>query len=124
MFKVTGKQLKHMLHYMLREDAFLGHTEFYQIPGTIHFEYDRKKEEFRSLTWRESEVEEERIYTVGMQNFHFQNIARFFDISMEEIEKNQRPRMIATSCHDVILEYFNEHEWLDSEVDGRMSIVI
>jgi len=31
MFKVTGAQLRRMMLYMLRDEAFAGHTEFYQL---------------------------------------------------------------------------------------------
>ena len=41
MFKVTGRQLRQMLHYMLREEAYTGHTEFYQLPSTLRLRYDR-----------------------------------------------------------------------------------
>ena len=34
----------------------------------------------------------------------------------------QKPRTIATSCQDVILEYFQEHEWLDHWLDGRITV--
>ena len=58
----------------------------------------------------------------GMQNFHFQNITSFFDVTREEIARLQKPRTIATSCQDVILEYFQEHEWLDHWLDGRITV--
>ncbi len=123
MFKVTGAQLRHMLHYMFREDAFLNHTEFYQVPKSLRIVYDREEKKILSLTFKGKEVEDEDTYTVGLQNFHFQNIASFFDITHEELEKLQKPRVVATACQDVVMEYFNEHEWLDSDVEGRMTVL-
>ena len=43
MIKVTGKQLKDMITYMLRDEAFEGdHTEFYQFSDGFNVEYDKK----------------------------------------------------------------------------------
>lgn len=57
-----------------------------------------------------------------MQNFHFQNITSFFDVTREEIARLQKPRTIATSCQDVLIEYFQEYEWLDHWLDGRITV--
>ena len=58
-----------------------------------------------------------------MQNYHFKNIESFFNISYETICKLQKPRSVATSCQDILMEYFREHEMLDAAVDGRMTIL-
>ena len=122
LFKVTGRQLRHMLRFMLREESFAGHTEFYQIPAALRLRYSRSNHDFESLTYKGEEVTDERIFTVGMQNFHFQNITSFFDVTREEIARLQKPRTIATSCQDVLIEYFQEYEWLDHWLDGRITV--
>ena len=126
MFKVTAGQLREMLRYMVRDEAFLGHSEFYQIPSSFRFSYNRGRGDFDSFTYCGKEIGEEvsndTIFTVGMQNFHFQNVEKFLRISYETISELQKPRCIATSCQDILMEYFREHEWLDSVVDGRMTI--
>ena len=126
MFKVTAGQLREMLRYMVREEAFSGHTEFYQIPSNFRFRYNRERGDFDSFTYFGKELGEEisddTIFTVGMQNFHFQNVEKFLRISHETISELQKPRCIASSCQDILIEYFMEHEWLDAVVDGRMTI--
>ena len=122
LFKVTGRQLRHMLRFMLREESFAGHTEFYQIPAALRLRYSRSNHDFESLTYKGEEVTDERIFTVGMQNFHFQNITSFFDVTRGEIARLQKPRTIATSCQDVLIEYFQEYEWLDHWLDGRITV--
>ena len=127
MFKVTGQQLRQMLHYMLREEAYTGHTEFYQLPSTLRLRYDRAKGDFDYFTYCGKEVGKEisddALFTVGLQNYHFKNIESFFNISYETICKLQKPRSVATSCQDILMEYFREHEMLDAAVDGRMTIL-
>ena len=126
MFKVTAGQLREMLRYMVRDEAFSGHSEFYQIPSTLRFRYNRERGEFDSFTYCGKEigreVSDDTIFTVGMQNFHFKNVEKFLKLSYETISKLQKPRCIASSCQDILMEYFGEHEWLDAVVDGRMTI--
>ena len=127
MFKVTGQQLRQMLHYMLREEAYTGHTEFYQLPSTLRLRYDRRKGDFDYFTYcgREvgKEIGDDALFTVGLQNYHFKNIESFFNISYDTLCKLQKPRSAATSCQDILMEYFREHEMLDAAVDGRMTIL-
>ena len=127
MFKVTGQQLRQMLRYMLREEAYAGHTEFYQLPSTLRLRYDRRKGDFDYFTYcgREvgKEIGDDALFTVGLQNYHFKNIESFFNISYDTICKLQKPRSVATSCQDILMEYFREHEMLDAAVDGRMTIL-
>ena len=127
MFKVTGQQLRQMLHYMLREEAYTGHTEFYQLPSTLRLRYDRAKGDFDYFTYCGKEVGKEigddALFTVGLQNYHFKNIESFFNISYDTICKLQKPRSVATSCQDILMEYFREHEVVDAAVDGRMTIL-
>lgn len=69
------------------------------------------------------EIGDDALFTVGLQNYHFKNIESFFNISYETICKLQKPRSVATSCQDILMEYFREHEMLDAAVDGRMTIL-
>lgn len=63
LFKVTGRQLRHMLRFMLREESFAGHTEFYQIPAALRLRYSRSNHDFESLTYKGEKVTDERIST-------------------------------------------------------------
>ena len=51
----------------------------------------------------------------------FMPLGELVDVE-KEIARLQKPRTIATSCQDVILEYFQEHEWLDHWLDGRITV--
>lgn len=68
-------------------------------------------------------IEKCALFTVGLQNYHFKNIESFFNISYDTLCKIQKPRSVATSCQDILMEYFREHEMLDAAVDGRMTIL-
>ena len=123
MINVTGKELKHMLKYMLRDEAFEGdHTEFYQLSHDLYVEYSKKKHDFLKITYNNQDIDDNRVYTVGLQNYHYINIEGGFDITLEQVEKNGKSRMIATSCRDIIEQYLSDNQHLDREGKGRLVI--
>ena len=93
----------------------------------MRLRYDRRKGDFDYFTYCGKEVGKEigddALFTVGLQNYHFKNIESFFNISYDTLCKLQKPRSVATSCQDILMEYFREHEMLDAAVDGRMTIL-
>ena len=56
-----------------------------------------------------------------MQYLHFKYVEGFFSVSYKEIVKNGDPKVLATSCCDVIDEYLSNNQFLDSCVCGRLT---
>ena len=119
---VTGAQLKRMIKHMLREDAFAGHTEFYQFSRGLHVVYDRNTKEFEAFDFNGRPIEEEHVYTVGIQAYHFQNLKEFLDVTLEECEANAPSRTLSTSARDVLKEYLMKHSNLNTHVEGRLVV--
>ena len=123
MVDATGKQLKSMIKYMLRDEAFDGdHTEFYQLSHDLYVEYSKKKHEFIKFTFNNQDIDDERIYTIGLQNYHYINIEDGFNISLKELEKNGKSKIISTSCRDIVEEYLSKHQHLERTGKGRLII--
>ena len=124
--KLTGKQLRHIVKHMLREEALLDKngdkTEWFQFSKGFFCEYDRKNQTIVSLKMNGKEVEDEDVFTVVMQKHFFENIGDFLDLPHEEIEKNGRPIEVATNAPTVIEEYFRDHDHL--ELDGEKRLII
>lgn len=120
---VSGAQLRQMIGYMQREEAFTGHTEYYQLSRGVELAYSRSKKDFIKFKFNGEEIEDDRIYTVGLQTFHYNNFEDNFDISLEEISANAKPKIIATSCVEIIEEYMASHSRLSSKVDGRNTVI-
>lgn len=123
MMKINGAKFKKMMKYMLRDEAFLGTTEFYQLSKGLKLVYSKSKREFESIAYNGKEIEDNDVFTVGMQNFHFSNLEDFLGISFKEVEEMQKPRIVSTSCLDVIEEYLSGNQLLDSDVEGRIEII-
>ena len=121
--KINGKQLKDLIVHILRDDAFLGVTEYYQLSSGIKIIYSRAKKLIEELHFDGEEVSDDRLFTIGMQNFHYLNMQDFFNLIPEEVSKNQKPRIISTSSLDIIIEYLSSHHKLDYDFVERVVIL-
>ena len=125
MVVTTGKQLKQMIKYMLREEAFTGdHTEFYQFSDGLQVEYSRKTKEFTKFRYEGKEVKDDDLLKVGLQKYHYLNIEEAFNITVKELEENAKTRIVATSCRDVLEEYMSSNQHLDSDVEENQRLVV
>ena len=123
MLKVTGAQLERMLRHILREEAFQGeHTEFYQFSHGLRMVWSRSKGEFRELTLDGAPLHPDRLYSVAVQKYHYNNLKDFLNISLEEAEQNGKIRVLSTSARDVIEEYLTVNQHLSRTVEGRLVV--
>ena len=123
LIKVTGKQLKEMLLYMLRDEAFEGeHTEFYQLSNGLYVEYSRETKKIESFKYENKLIKDDDMFRLGLQDYHFINMDIAFNTKLEELEVNGKSKIIASSCRDVLEEYMSEHQHLDIECNTRLII--
>ena len=125
LIKVTGAQLKKMLLFMLRDEAFEGdHTEFYQLSEGLHVKYDLKKHEMLEFTFEGKNIKDDDEFKLGLQKYHFNNIETGFGITLAEVEENAKSRIVATSCREVLEEYLMNNQHLDSCVEDNKRLII
>ena len=124
MLKVTGAQLERMLRFILREEALTGeHTEFYQFSHGMRMVWSRKEHKFHELALDGKPIEEKQLYSIAVSKYHFMNLQEFLNISLEEAKENALPRVLATSCRDIIEEYMMVTQHLSRDVEGRLVII-
>ena len=124
MLKVTGTQLERMIRHILRDEAFQGeHTEFYQFSHGTRIVWSRSEQAFRTLTLDGEPLVPDRLYTVALQKYHYNNLKPFLDITLEEVEKNGKIRVLSTSARDVVEEYLMVNQHLKREVEGRLVVL-
>ena len=122
--KVTGAQLKRMLLHIYRDDAWLGdHTEFYQLSKGMRVKYSKSQHKLLECKLNDEDVEDDKIYTVGIQEFHYNNLPDFFNVSFDEVKANGEPETLTTSDVQTLLQYFDEHKHLGFDVDNRLEVV-
>lgn len=121
--KATGEQLRRMIKFMLRDEAFLGTTEYYQLSKGLRAVYSKDKKDLLEFKFKGKDIKDDQVFTVGLQNFHYLNVEDFLGVSEEELAKNQKPRILATSTQDILVEYLSCHHRLDFHPEERIVIV-
>ncbi len=122
MLTVTGAQLRHALTFLLREEAFAGTTEFYQLPAAVSLTYDRAQKKITALTFKGRPVQDKDLFTVGFQEYHYTNIDRFFDLDVSQLKTNGPSRTLSTGVIDILSEYLVNHQHLDVKAGRRIII--
>ena len=118
---VTGEQLKRMIKHMLRDGVFAGeHCEFYQFSRGLEVEYDQATHSYLKFNFEGEPVDDEKVYTLGLQHYHFLNMEDSFGITIAEIEKNHKQRMVATSCTQIIDEALISGQHQNAKGEGRL----
>ena len=121
MVYVTGAQLKRMIKRMLRDEALGGaHTEFYQLSRGLVVEYDQPTHSFLRFDFEGEPVDDEKVFTVGLQHFHYLNMKESFDVSIDELRANHADRVISTSCTQIIEEALAATQHQNASGKGRL----
>lgn len=122
---VTGAQLKRMVAYVCREEAFTegAHTEFYQYSKALRFTWSRSKQKFIEFKFNGNDVEDDMMIRIGLQDYHYNNFSEFFGVPFEEVVKNHKPRVIGSSCCGIYEELLAGTVDLDAKVEGRINII-
>ncbi len=121
MLYVTGAQFKAMLKHMCRDEAFRGeHTEFYQLSAGLEVEYNQKSHSFTKFNFDGEPMDDEAVYTVGLQHFHYLNLEDSFGVTLKELQKNHKDRVISTSCTQIIEESLLAGQHQNAKGEGRL----
>lgn len=124
MITVNGNQLRRMLLHMLRDEVWQGaHSEFYQLSKGLKVVYNKNQGKMLEFSFDGLPIDENRMFKVGLQKYHYLNFDNFFNVSITEIEANFKTVIIATSTRDVLEEYLMNHQHMDHEIDGRLTLI-
>ena len=123
MVEVTGEQLRRIAQHLMRDDAWVGETEFYQFSKALHLKYRKSTHTLEELTLNGKEVTPDMRIRLGIQDYHYNNFDDFFGVPLEEVKQNMKPRVVATSINNIIEEYFATNTGLDAHVEGRITVV-
>ena len=123
MVKVTGKQFRKMILHIMRDDAWEGHTEFYQYSKGVRIVYRKSTHALEELSLNGKEITDDQEILVAMQNYHYQSFDEFMGVPLEEVKRKMKPRVVATSVNNIVEEYFSTHMGLDAHVEGRIVIL-
>ena len=121
---ITGKDLKEILLYILRDEAFVegAHTEFFQLSSGLHVEYNRTTKKIEVFTLDGNDIKDTDTIKLGIQKYHFLNLDTSFNKKLKALEKLSKSKIIATSCRDIFEEYMSNNQHLDVKKLDRLII--
>ena len=120
--KVNGAQLRRMLTHVLRDENVIGEEgEFYQFSRGLRIVYDSKAKRIESLEFEGRPIGEKDILSIGLQDYHFKNFAKFFNMPLKDLVDGKGTPVTA-SLLSVLEEYFDSAEHPDAEIEGRLVI--
>lgn len=123
-FMITGAQLRKMLLYVYRDEAFVGeHTEFFQLSRGFELEYSKSKHEFNVFKMHGVDIKDDQLMSIGLRNYHVNNFDSCFGFSMDELKLEQEPRIVSTSTHDIISECLIKGFKMDKNWGSRLKVV-
>ena len=119
---VTGEQLKRVVKHTLRTGALQGLTEFYPYSRGFEIQFDYENQELIKLSLDGKEIDDGKLYNLGVTSFHFENLKEFLNLTKEEVSKNREPKVVATKSADVLEEYFSKQELVKVAPDRRLCL--
>ena len=123
MVELTGAQFRQMVQHLMRDEAWVGETEFYQLSKGVRIVYRKSTHTIEELSFKGEPVTDDMRIRIGLQAYHFNSFDEFFGVPLEEVRKNMKPRVVATSVNNIIEEYFATNTGLDAHVEGRITIL-
>ena len=123
MLKVKGEQLRRMVLFVLRDEAWEGHTEFYQYSKGIRIVYRKSTHALEEFRFRGRDIQDEQEILICLQSYHYNNFDAFFNVPLEEVAQNMKPRVVATSLLGVLEELLSTQSGLDAHVEGRLVVL-
>ncbi len=108
---VNGAQLKRMIEYIFRPGAMEDdHREFYQFSDGVRVVVSREGNRIKELTYEGTPIDDDRLFRVGLQGYHYKNMKDFFGISEEEATAIMPSKVLTTNTMDVLDENLSRTE--------------
>jgi 5'-nucleotidase len=119
-YATSGKKLKKIFSYIMRNENMDGEGECYQVNEGMEAVYDTAGDSLQSLKVKGEPVDDDKLYTVCMQGYHFNNSADYLGISNEELLEAGNHKVITTSAQEVLEEYLRNNQNISRELEGRL----
>ena len=120
--RVTGEHItKIFAHFMRAENRIPGESCCFQVNKGIQAVYSEVHRKLESLSINEKPVQADAEYTLCLEEFHYKNSLLSLGLTTEELTELGVPKVVSTSCQDVLEEYFSHHQNLNSHIEGRLT---
>ena len=119
-YTASGNKLKKIFSYIMRNENRDGEGECYQVNEGIEAVYDEKAGTLQSLKVKGEPIDDNKLYTVCMQGYHFNNSADYLGITNEELLEAGNHKVITTSAQEVLEEYLKNNQNISRDLEKRL----
>ena len=119
-FTVNGANLKKIFAHFMRKDNRNGEGECYQVNRNVRATYNDVSGILEKLEISGEPVDEQKLYTICMQGYHFNNCSTYLNITNSELIENENHKVVSTSAQEVLEEYLRDNQNLNNDVEGRL----
>jgi 5'-nucleotidase / UDP-sugar diphosphatase len=120
-YTLKGLGLRNIFSHIMRPENLNSEGECYQVNNSVRATYDIPSRKFVSLKINDSEVTNDRLYTVCLQGYHFKNSLANLNLSQEQLTETCKAKLISTSAQDVLVEYIRNNQNVKRQVEGRLT---
>ena len=93
--------------------------EYYQFSKGIRMVYSTGRQELTDARFNGKEIQDQDVFAVGLELFHYNNMDSFLGLDQETIERRKPSRTITGNIRTAIEEYFREHNALRPVYEKR-----
>lgn len=122
-FFITGNQLKKIFSHIMRIENRDGEGECYQINSGVEAIYDDKKKELVSLKINNQLIDDNHMYSVAIQGYHMNNCLPYLHISLDDLRKSGKSKVITTSAQEVLKEFLRNNQNISRKIEGRIQYI-
>lgn len=123
--KFTGRELKSAMLHVLRNAPIDGggHGEYYQLSKGFKFTYSKSLDEITEAYFCGKAIEDQDLFSVGVEGFHAANLKEFMDIEPELVKERFPWRTVTGNIRTALEEYMRGHVHIYAQLEDRTSVV-
>ncbi len=122
--KLKGDRLKEVFSHIYRKEAWFGTMIFFLFSGSMRVDYDKEEYEVRQVYHKGRPLEADREYKVGITSYAYKNCGIFLGLELEGRDRDIKVKQISAGDREVLEKYFESHEFLTLENEGRLNIMM
>jgi len=120
-FTVNGQKLKAIFSYIMRTENRQGEGECYQVSRDVSATYSDSKHSLISLNLNNQPVDEQKLYTICLQGYHYKNCQKYLNISETDLLSAGPAKVVSTSAQDVLIETLRQNQNISSKIESRLN---
>lgn len=120
---IDGARLKKMMETFFNNYIDGNTREFYQLSRHVHVVYNAEQRKLTEFIYNRKPLRDERVYSVGLNDFHFKLLEPIFGMKFEELNKYKPPKVLSLSTRDIVDEFFHSEIPISAKVEDRIRII-